>query len=213
MDWILIFLIGLFIGSFLNVCIYRIPREESIVFPGSHCPQCQSPVKAMDLVPVMNWLWLRGRCRHCQASISLRYPMVELFSAVLLVGIYMQAGLSVNFLFFVVLACLLMVISLIDLDHQMIPDGLTILVAAAGITRLLLGRLSGQGLTLGEAALGVLIGGGFFLLIAVLTGGGMGGGDIKLVAALGLWVGWTGMLVLMLLALTPSPKRPQLVSS
>lgn len=197
---IVIFIFATFIGSFLNVCIYRIPREESIVFPGSHCPECGTTIKPYDLVPVLSWVFLRGKCRTCGTAISPRYPAVELLTGILIALVYMKYGLTIPFILVSFLTLHLVVMTFIDLDHQIIPDGLTMLVAAGGVVNVAYGRISGSGLTIGQAALGILIGGGFFLVIAIVSNGGMGGGDIKLMAALGLWFGWQGILLVMFLS-------------
>lgn len=197
---LLIFITFTFIGSFLNVCIYRIPREESIVFPGSHCPECGTTIKPYDLIPVVSWMILRGKCRSCGTAISVRYPAVELLTGALVALVYVQSGLTIHFILVSLLTLLLIVLTFIDLDHQIIPDGLNLLIAVGGLVSLALGRISGNGLTIGQAALGVFIGGGFFLVIAIVSNGGMGGGDIKLMAALGLWFGWQGILLVMFLS-------------
>lgn len=197
---IFIFITGLFIGSFLNVCIYRIPREESIVFPGSHCPSCGTPLKMLELVPVFSWVWLRGKCRTCDVSISPRYPFIELLTALLFLLVYYETGFTFHFILISSLSAMLLVMTMIDLDHQIIPDGLTILIAVTGMIHFIHGTFDQSGISLMDALLGVLIGGGFFLFIAVVSKGGMGGGDIKLMAALGLWFGWRGILLVMFLS-------------
>ncbi|SMP48785.1 prepilin peptidase [Anoxynatronum buryatiense] len=197
---LVLFFLLLFIGSFLNVCIYRIPREESIVFPGSHCPHCNTPLKPFELLPVVSWLALRGKCRTCGVKISARYPAVELLTGILITLVYLSYGLSISFFAISFLTLLLIVMTFIDLDHQIIPDGLTIMVAVGGVFHLAYGLIGNTGITIGQAALGVLIGGGFFLAIAIVSNGGMGGGDIKLMAALGLWFGWQGILLVMFLS-------------
>lgn len=197
---LLIFILFTFIGSFLNVCIYRIPREESIVFPGSHCPECGTTIKPYDLIPVISWIILRGKCRSCGTAISFRYPAVELLTGAMVALVYMQLGLTIHFILVSFLTLLLIVLTFIDLDHQIIPDGVNLIIAVGGLIYFAFGRFSGNGLTIGQAALGVLIGGGFFLVIAIVSNGGMGGGDIKLMAALGFWFGWQGILLVMFLS-------------
>lgn len=199
---ILVFVIGLLIGSFLNVCIYRIPKEESIVFPGSNCPSCHQPLKAKELIPVFSWLWLRGQCRTCKTAISGRYPLVETLTGAMLVLIYLEMGLSTNFFLCSLLTMLLLMITFIDLDHQIIPDGLSTLVAFMGIVSLVYGYINNTGIIFWEAIAGIFLGGGFFLFIAIVSKGGMGGGDIKLMAALGIWFGWQGILMVMFLSFT-----------
>lgn len=124
---ILILIIGLCIGSFLNVCIYRIPREESIAFPPSHCTSCGYELKAVDLIPIISYLFLKGKCRKCGEKISIKYPLVELLNGVLYLLIFLKFGLSLSFVFYSLLTSLLIVISYIDLDSKYIYSSTTIL--------------------------------------------------------------------------------------
>ena len=119
--WVVGF-VGAIIGSFLNVCIWRIPREESIVFPASHCPVCSHPIRFFDNIPIISWLILRGRCRDCGASISPRYPLMEALTAVLAVLLYWKYGFSLQFLCAFLFTAALIVITFIDIDYQIIPD-------------------------------------------------------------------------------------------
>ncbi len=196
-----LFLIGLLIGSFLNVCIYRIPRRESIVFPGSHCTSCGAPLKSYDLIPVVSFLWLGGKCRTCKNPISPRYPAVELTTAVLITLQGWIWGLSFSFFLYAALSAVLIVVTMIDFDHQVIPDSLVLIIAALGLIYRLFICLPRFGLSaLLDGAAGFLLGGALFLLIAVVSRGGMGGGDIKLTAALGLWFGWKLLLLMVFLS-------------
>lgn len=195
------FVFGLLIGSFLNVCIYRIPRHESIVFPGSHCTSCGASIKPYDLVPVVSYLILQGKCRSCKSPISPRYPIVELTTAVLIVGQAWKRGLSIEFFMFATLTAILIVITMVDIDHHLIPDGFNLTVAAVGVLYLLGVRVHQVGFSaLLDGAISSALGAGLFLLISVISKGGMGGGDIKLVAALGLWFGWKELLLLLFIA-------------
>lgn len=195
------FVFGLLIGSFLNVCIYRIPRHESIVFPGSHCTSCGAPIKPYDLIPVVSYLLLHGKCRSCKSPISIRYPIVELVTAVLITGQAWKRGLSIEFFMFATLTTILIVIAMVDIDLQLIPDGFNLTVAALGVFYLLGVRMHQVGFSaLLDGIMGSALGAGLFLLISVISKGGMGGGDIKLVAALGLWFGWKGLLLLLFIA-------------
>lgn len=117
--------IGLIIGSFTNVVIYRLPIQESIVFPPSHCPNCNERLKAKDLVPVLSWLFLKGRCRYCGAEINSRYPLVEVLCALLFIGVYLHWGLVPETLVGWVFTVILLAAAFIDLDHGIIPDRLT----------------------------------------------------------------------------------------
>ncbi|HEU4703556.1 MAG TPA: prepilin peptidase [Conexibacter sp.] len=178
---------GLLVGSFLNVVAWRLPRGESLVAPGSHCPGCAHPVRPYDNVPVFSWLALRGRCRDCRTPISARYPLVEALSAALAAAVVLARaddGLG-EVLLGLVLVALLVPIALIDLDHRIIPNRLTALGAVAALAIGAATDLDGvpQQLIAGAAA------GGFLLLAALARPGGMGMGDVKLAGMLGLFLG------------------------
>ena len=199
--YIVVGILGLMIGSFLNVCIYRIPRKESIAFPPSHCFSCNNNLKAIDLFPVLSYMFLRGKCRHCKAPISIQYPIVEALNSLIYLLLFSYMGATIHFLFYAVLASTLIVVSLIDYYHQIIPNKLVLICLGLGIIYKIVIISGGTG-KLGmikNTLLGFLIGGGVYLLIYVLSGGNMGGGDIKLMAALGLWLGWKYTLLAILL--------------
>lgn len=182
----LVMIFGLMIGSFLNVCIYRIPKKESIAYPPSHCTSCNTRLKAIELIPVLSFLFYRGKCRYCGSEISYRYPMVELLTALFITFLYMHFDLTSSFFMYSILACLLLVIAFIDYDTQEIPDGLIIAGLLTGIIFIALNGFKSNYI---NSILGLLLGGGLFLLIAAVSGGAMGGGDIKLMGVLGLWFG------------------------
>ncbi|HLB25247.1 MAG TPA: A24 family peptidase [Nitrospirota bacterium] len=186
-----VFLFGLLIGSFLNVCIYRLPRDRSIVSPPSSCPACGAGIKPYHNVPVISYLWLRGRCASCGARISARYPAIELLNALAYVAALYRFGPGAGA--FVVMAVLsaFIVVTFIDLEHQIIPDEITLPGIALG---LVLGPVVFKTGII-NSVLGVLAGGGLFYLIAVVSKGGMGGGDIKLMAMIGAFFGWKPALV------------------
>lgn len=193
---ILTFIFGLIIGSFLNVCIYRLPAGISIINPPSRCSQCKQSLGIIDLVPVFSYLFLRGQCRHCQAEFSPRYPLVELFCGLGFMLLFLHFGLTVEYLTAIFLFSGLVVCSLIDLDHQIIPDQVLIVLTIGGIPLLLLQSTS----VFLDGLLGAVVGGGLLLLVAVLSKGGMGGGDVKLAAVLGLYLGWSGILLVFFIA-------------
>jgi len=176
---------GLIIGSFLNVVIFRIPKEESIISPPSSCGTCGTRLGAIDLVPILSYVILRGRCRHCGAKISARYPMVELLTGFLFVLLFWRYGLSVEFAKYATLSCILVCVAFIDMDHRIIPDRLNLFGLAAAIIFLFIS----SDLTPLDAFYGFLAGGGFLFLLAVLSRGAMGGGDIKLFAVIGIFLG------------------------
>jgi len=189
----LIFLIyGLLIGSFLNVCVYRIPSGISIVKPPSSCGSCGHKLNFFkDMLPVVNYIVNKGRCRYCGSPYSAQYPLIELLNGVLYALLYLKHGLTINTVLYCLTVSLLIVIALIDLRHKIIPDGLIAAGATIGIIfivtdNMLLNRLSG-------ALIGLLL----FLSIALITNA-MGGGDIKLMAVLGLMFGVGGILFISL---------------
>lgn len=191
----LVFIFGLLVGSFLNVCISRLPAGESVVFPPSRCPRCGRRLAALELVPALSFICLRGRCRGCAGQIPLRYPAVELLCAVVFVLLYRRFT-GVDFALQAVFYSILLVVLFIDLERQVIPNRLVLLLSGFA----LLMQLTRPGMPLREALAGALLGGGLFLFLAVVSGGGMGGGDVKLMAVLGFWFGWRQALLLMFFA-------------
>lgn len=191
--YIIVFTVGLLFGSFTNVIIARMPVGESIIFPPSHCPSCHKRLSAVDLVPVLSWLFLRGRCRYCQERISIRYPLVEILCALLFFGVYLRWGFSMTTLSGFIFSVILLAAAFIDIDHWIIPDRLTYPGIVIGL------MLSFWTLGFLPALWGVLAFGGLMLAIAVISGG-MGGGDVKLAAAIGAFTGITGSAVTLLMA-------------
>ena len=189
---------GAAIGSFLNVLIYRIPEGQSIVFPSSRCPKCTHSIRFYDNIPIISYLVLRGRCRDCREKISLRYPIVEAITALLSMFLFWKYGLSIKYVFSFTFTCALIVITFIDLDHQIIPDVITL----PGIPLFFLMAVFFMGIPILEALLGILIGGGCLFAIAFLyeiitRREGMGGGDIKLLAMLGAFLGWKSIFFIL----------------
>lgn len=189
------FLFGLVIGSFLNVVIARLPDGRSVVHPPSACPACGSLIRWHDNVPVLSWLWLRARCRSCRAGISWRYPAVEIVTAVLFLLAARRFGPGLDLGAALLLLAALVAITGIDLDHQIIPDVITLPGIAVG---------AGLAVAMHPAAWldtmsGILIGGGLFLVIILASGGGMGGGDMKLGAMMGAFLGWKLVLLAILI--------------
>jgi leader peptidase (prepilin peptidase) / N-methyltransferase len=177
--------VGAVFGSFLNVVAYRLPRGESLARPRSRCPQCQTPIKPYDNVPVLSWLALRGRCRSCSAPISARYPLVEAMTGLLCAGVVLAKGPDEDALLGLALVLLLVPITLIDLDHRIIPNKLTLLGAV--VAPLLVALTAPDALL--EHLIAAAAAGGFFLLAALAYPRGMGMGDVKLAAVLGLFLG------------------------
>lgn len=184
--YLLIFIFGTIIGSFLNVVIYRLPRNESIVYPPSHCTKCKSELKPYDLVPVFSYIILKGRCRYCGDKISIRYPIVELITGLIYLILFIYFGISIKSLSYAFLVSLLIVITFIDIEHKIIPNKIILIGLIAGaVFRVLMFNYG-----VWDYIVGFFLGGGVLLLISLLSGGGMGGGDIKLMALIGLFVGW-----------------------
>ena len=193
---IFVFIFGLCIRSFLNVCIYRLPSSTSIINPSrSFCPQCNSAIQLYDNIPVLSYLWLKGRCRNCKAPISLRYPLVELITGVLAVAILFLFGLTFEGLVYFIFISSLLVITFIDIDHKIIPDIITL----PGIPIGLLASFVLPAMTFKSSLVGLLVGGGSLLLVActysfITHKEGMGGGDIKLLGMIGAFLGWKGVI-------------------
>lgn len=196
------FLLGLIIGSFLNVCIHRMPRDESLLRPPSHCPRCKKPVAPYDNVPVLSFLWLGGRCRHCRKPISPRYPAVELLTGLVFAGLcWRWQGQPGWALAASAASAALLAIAFIDWDTFLIPDVLSLGLVAAGLLASPLNPILGDGLL---ARAGFSLGGaavGFGLCYGVAVFGewvfkkeAMGGGDVKLLAGVGAWSGALGAI-------------------
>lgn len=188
MIYLYILLIGLIIGSFLNVCIFRIPVNQSIVYPPSTCGSCGTRLKMIDMFPVINYIISGGRCKYCKAKYSFQYPLVELFNGILYLLIFYKYKISMEAIHLCILISLLLVISFIDYKYKIIPDrliifGFIISIIFAFISK---GNISNR-------LIGMLIGFGIFMLIAIVTNA-MGGGDIKLMALLGFIFGIKGIL-------------------
>jgi len=176
---------GLIVGSFLNVVAYRLPRGESVVFPASHCPSCDTQIKPYDNVPVLSWLWLRGRCRTCHKSISARYPIVEAVTAALLVAVVLDKGADSDAWLGIAFVILLVPVTLIDLDHRIIPNTLMLVGTVVSVALVL---LTDPG-ALTEHLIAAAAAGGFLLVAALAYPAGMGMGDVKLAAVMGLFLG------------------------
>jgi leader peptidase (prepilin peptidase)/N-methyltransferase len=191
-----VFALGAIIGSFLNVCIVRLPDSRSIVLPASHCPKCQSFLAWYDNVPILSYLVLAGRCRTCRVRISPVYPAVEVLTGALAVALFLRLGPTLAFAGYFAFAAALVVITFIDLDHQIIPDVISLPGIVVGLAFSLVSPL----VTPLDAGLGVLAGGGVLLAVAWLYKTfrgqeGMGGGDIKLLAMIGAFLGWQSIFV------------------
>ena len=184
-----VFCFGLAIGSFANVCIHRLPRKESVVVPGSHCPACSAAVRPLDNIPVISYIVLGGKCRDCATRISPIYSVIETVTAVLLLAGFFKFGLSFDFMVYAAVAPALVIITAIDIEHQIIPDVITLPGIALGLA------VGTYTIGYADSLLGFFAGGGLFYLLAVLSNGGMGGGDIKYISAAGALLGWQKVLL------------------
>jgi leader peptidase (prepilin peptidase) / N-methyltransferase len=184
-------LFGLLIGSFLNVVVWRVPRQESIVTPGSHCPHCDAALSPLENVPVLSWLVLRGRCRHCGQPISVRYPLVELANAGLWVGMAARFGASWELPAYLALSSGLLALALIDLDTLLLPNRVLYPTAIlVGGLLVLAAALDHEWSDLGRAALAGAASFAVFFVIHVISPRGMGFGDVRLSFLLGMALGW-----------------------
>lgn len=193
------FIFGAVVGSFLNVCIFRLPAKISIIKPLSQCPHCHHPIRFYDNIPLISYIVLKGKCRDCGGKISWRYPLVELLTALLSLFLFLKFGLTLIFLIFFIFTAVLIVITFIDLDYQIIPDVLTL----PGIPIFFLLAIFVVKIPWLEALIGLLIGGGVLFAIAfvyelITKREGMGGGDIKLLAMIGGFLGWKSLIFILL---------------
>ena len=184
--YIVIFLYGIVIGSFLNVCIYRLPKKENIVKVRSHCMNCGYQLKWYDLIPLFSYLFLRGRCRKCGENISIQYPVIEALNGVLYLIIFAEYGLSVETLLYCLLFSALVTLSVIDFRTYEIPLGINIFILALGLIRIVTDYTNWPQYVIGL----FLVSGFLFVIYWVTHGRGIGGGDVKLMAACGLLLGW-----------------------
>lgn len=191
--------LGLSFGSFANVCIHRLPRNESVMSPRSRCTTCNTPIAVRDNIPLFSYLLLKGRCRQCAAAIPIRYPVVEAVTALLVLSGFIKFGVSWKFAIFCVVGPALVIITAIDIKHKRIPD----IIILPGIV---FGLAAGSYLVgLKDSSIGLLVGGGTFLLTSevyyrVRGRVGMGGGDIKFIAAVGALLGWQQVVLVIFLS-------------
>ena len=188
---IFIFLFGAAVGSFSNVCIYRLPKKLSIISPSSQCPSCSKGISPFDNIPIISFLMLRGRCRYCQSPISWRYPIIETITGLIFLSLYLNFRISPQFFIYALLIISLIIIAFIDLEHKIIPDVITF----PGIIIGLAISIAMPHITLLNSFKGFVLGGGLFYAIAIISRGGMGGGDIKLIAMVGSFLGWKNVLL------------------
>ncbi|MFA4873752.1 MAG: prepilin peptidase [bacterium] len=200
-------LIGAVLGSFANVCIWRMPRGESVVWPGSHCPSCGHKLAFWENVPILSYIFLFGRCRHCRGRISLQYPIVELLCCALSLLAWWHFQEPLRFFIYLCLFIVpLVIVSGIDLGHMIIPDSISIPGIAIGVLVHVFveGRASYLGAAI-DSAIGIIVGGGSLYLVAIAyeklkKQEGLGGGDVKLIAMLGAFFGWRASILILLMS-------------
>lgn len=197
----LVFILGLLWGSFFNVCIVRLPQDQSVLWGRSACPKCKSTIPWFCNIPVLSFLFLKGKCRNCKAPISLEYPLVELFSGLMFLGLFLYFGWTKDLVANGILCSALLVISVIDLHHQIIPDEISLPGIVVGFfASLWMGKILWW-----QSLLGILFGGGSFLAVAwgyekISKKEGLGGGDIKLLAMIGAWLGVQSLLIVIIIS-------------
>ena len=218
---IIAFIFGSIMGSFLNVCIYRMPLGESVVWPSSHCPKCKKRIPAYDNIPFISYILLKGKCRFCKEKISFRYIIVEFITAMMFVMLFSYYGLSYDFFFYMILVCALIVATFIDIQHRIIPDEISV---GGIIVGFILNSIKGVNLSpityhlspMINSFLGIIIGGGIIYLTGKIFDliyfkllkrppiqgetESMGGGDVKLLAMIGAFLGWQKAVMTFLLA-------------
>lgn len=195
MIFVISFIFGAIVGSFLNVCIFRIPEGKSIAYPASHCPKCRAPIMWYDNIPVLSYLILTGKCRRCGEPISFRYPVVEFLTGLMSLAAFVKFGPTLPYLIYFAFIASLIVITFIDLDHQIIPD----VISLPGIPIGFIASFFLPDITYKESLIGILAGGGILYIVAagyelLAKKEGMGGGDVKLLAMIGAFLGWKGVL-------------------
>lgn len=193
--YVTIFLFGIVVGSFLNVCIYRLPEGESIVKVPSHCMSCGAQLRWFDLVPLFSWLFLRGKCRRCKAAISVQYPIVEALNGALWVFVFIVNGMNVMSIVYCLMTSALLALSVIDWRTFEIPFGMNVFLGILGVVAVILNREEWLSHIIGAVCVS-----GFLLILYFLSQGkAIGGGDIKLMAACGLILGWQRIILAFLL--------------
>lgn len=218
---IIVFIFGSIMGSFLNVCIHRMPKSESVVWPRSHCPKCKKRIPGYDNIPFLGFIFLKGRCRFCKEKISLRYPLVELITALLFLSFFMRYGLSYNFFFYIVLASALIIATFIDISHRIVPDevsigGLIVGFILSSVRGVNLNPLTFSFKPMLSSIFGIIVGGGVIYLTGWLFNlvyfkmlknppvndetESMGLGDVIILAMIGSFLGWPRALLTFFIA-------------
>ncbi len=218
---LLVFIFGSIVGSFLNVCIHRMPLGESVVWPHSHCPKCKKKIPTYDNIPFLSYIILKGRCRFCKERISLRYPLVELLTALMFLAVFNRYGLSYDFFIFIIFICGLIIATFVDIRHRIIPDEISVGGIILGFILTAIKGFNLRPFSYGPrpvfgSLLGIIAGGGIIYLTGKLFDfvyfkllkrppiqgetESMGGGDVKLLAMIGAFLGWQKVIFVFFLA-------------
>lgn len=185
---IIVGLIGIIIGSFLNVCIYRIPKEESIVFPNSHCTTCEHNLNIFDLVPMFSWIFFRGRCRYCGVKVSKQYPIIEGITGLLFMFLYFKFGFTIEFLKYLVLTSILIVLAVIDIKTKYVYDSVISILGISGVVFILIEFFINKEVNVFNIIFGVIIPSIIVTIFAYFKS--MGWGDVEVIACVGLFLGF-----------------------
>ncbi|WP_341877404.1 prepilin peptidase [Defluviitalea saccharophila] len=198
----LIIIFGTIIGSFLNVCVFRIPHKQSIAFPASHCFHCHHTLGVLDLIPLLSFIFLKGKCRYCGEKISIQYPIIELTNGIIYLFLFLKFGLGYSFIFYALFSSLLLVIAMIDFKTGIIPNKLIIFGIILGSIYLMMNWIINRSfLIIKDGILGFLAGALIILVIILISRGGMGAGDMKLMGVIGLFLGLKGVVLSLFLGI------------
>ena len=198
MDYLIIFVLGTISGSFLNVCVYRIPKEESIAYPPSHCTTCGNNLRPYDLIPILSYIFLKGRCRYCGEKVSIRYPIIEFITGVLFLITFIKYGLSLKFIKYILLISILIVIGMIDLDTTDVYFSTTLTGIISSL--IFIGIYFYMGIPVRGYIYGGIVGGGLLSAIILITKGGMGWGDSEICLFCGVFLGLKFTILMLFLS-------------
>jgi len=195
---IAVFILGIITGSFLNVCIYRIPAKKSIIFPPSSCPKCKKIIKWYDNIPLLSYMILGGKCRHCHKTIAITYPIVEILTGIIFIIFFLKFGLEKIYFYYIIVTSYMIILALIDINRKIVPDGITIVLLLTGFLFGIYGIR--QDVAVFDGIIGALTGGLIIYFLNFFSNGKIGEGDIKLMAALGFLCGAKDIIYIIFLS-------------
>ncbi len=198
MEIALVVLLGFILGSFFNVCIHRIPEGKSVIHPPSYCPKCLKAIKWYDNIPVLGYFLLKGKCRYCNEGISFRYPLIEIATGIIFLLIFLKFGLEKSYFFYIMIMGYMIILTVIDIDKKVVPDSIILFMFITGFIAGLFELKDFNNIFEGIA--GALAGGFVMLVLSFFSNSKLGEGDVKLIAALGLWLGFIDVMNLILYA-------------